>query len=87
MNHPTWASRGLFVFMMPRPGHTARQAAGKPQQERPDYLHEGDVDGPGLPDRPAKTAVWSGRAAGITPRATGRPGLVATRQNTRRRPA
>ena len=62
-----------------------RQRAGKPQQQRPHHAHEGDEDR----DRIARQADEGGAARRafaprITPIATGRPGLIATRQNTSR---
>ena len=52
--------------------------AGEPQQQRPHHAREGDEHR----DRIARQADEARAAARTTPIATGRPGLIATRQNT-----
>ena len=58
--------------------------AREPQQQRPHHAREGDEHRDRIARQADEGRAVAGRAPGITPIATGRPGLMATRQNTSR---
>ena len=62
----------------------ARLGAGEPQQQRPHHAREGDEDRDRIAGQADEGRARARLRAGITPIATGRPGLMATRQNTSR---